>query len=124
MLAEERLPPQPEIERQTVCRAPGILGEQADVPLLWVGASGPAEFHGGHTTQQKIGESETGHLSVEIPLAAAPRARLNVRAPFRDRRAEPELMPAAHECEIVADLVGIGIGEAVAGARVARDEPA
>ena len=33
-------------------------------------------------------------------------------------------MPAAHEREIVADLVGIGIGEAVAGARVARDEPA
>src|SRR5688572_30719152 len=124
MLPEKRLPAQAHIERQAAGGAPRILRVQSEVPLLRVGAAGPTELDGGHAAKQKIGKSETGHLAVEVPLPTTPRARLDVRAPPRDRRTQPELMPAAHQREIVTDLVRVCMRDSVAGTRVACDEPA
>ena len=105
-----------QVERQTVCRTPGILGEHADVPLLGSVPPGPPSSMVATRPSRK---SESPR-PVTCPLkfhcrrtavsmwCSTSRSSRRTRADARRARAW-----------IVADLVGIGIGEAVAGAQVA-----
>ena len=63
----------------------------------------------------KSANPSPGHLAVEVPLPAAARAGQDERVPRRDARAEGQLVVPAHHREIVADLIGIGVGHPETG---------
>ena len=108
VLSEVRLPAEARVDRDARRRAPGVLGIEAHVPLVHRQDRRAAMLEPADAAHEQVRQSQPGQLAGEDPEAAGARVRLEVVLPVRGARAERDLVIAAHDREVVAQLRGVG----------------
>ncbi len=107
--AEERLPPDPTVQRHAPADAPRVLGVQAEVVLLHVEDTGPRVLETGQPSREEVRHADPGERSVKGPETDAALTVDRVVLPVRHVAAQRELMAASHHREVVGDLIRVGI---------------
>src|SRR4030095_5138700 len=85
--------------------------------------SGTPVLHDRQASEQVIREARARKLAREVELSAAARARFDECLPVRGGDSERDLMVAAHEREVIADLHGMRMRQTVACVRAEAERP-